>query len=288
MIESTAIKKQLEEERVFLRSSTHQLTNVITDGTNCSPFEAEIIANKAQEVFHLGDFAHINRPQAGQLIWKAIDSTHPHGVPLNRAIYKEVVLTFCNFEEDREIHKKYSMTQRRQQQILRMASEAVDQGTYLTQEDLSLIIGSDIKTIRCDIKHLQKANDILVPTRGNKLDIGPGVTHREKAVEKYIQGKNPAEISRDMKHSIKAIERYTRTFCRSVYCQKEVHDTLKTAMIVGISLPLLNKYLDLHQRFLKDSQYAPRLKEIEEMGSKFWDTEIAKKKPILIDQKGMK
>ena len=118
-----------------------------------------------------------------------------------------------------------------------MTAEASDQDTYLTQEDLVTILDTDIKTIRTDIQKAQKRMNILVPTRGNKLDIGPSITHREKAGEKFICGMNPVEIARDMQHFFKAIERYTHAISRSAYCQRQVKNTLKTAMIVGISVP---------------------------------------------------
>lgn len=278
MIESAAIKKQQEEERIFIRNSAHQFKQVIQNGTHCSAFEAEIISSKAQEIFHLGDYSHINRPQPGQIVWRAIAANEPPGKPLKECIFKEVLLTYHNLADDRNVKSEYGLSAKRQQQILRMTSEAVDQGTFLTQEDLSEILGSDIKTIREDIKTAQKRLDILVPTRGNKLDIGPGITHREMAVEKFIRGLNPVEIARNMQHSLKAIERYTHTFARAIYCQKEVQNTFKTAMIVGISVPLLNKYMALHAKYIKDDLYKIRLEEIELTGGRFWKTDIAKKK----------
>lgn len=285
MIESTAIRKQQEESRMALRDCVSEFEQIITAGTNCSRFESSIISQKAQEVFHLGDYAHINRPQAGQLIWRAISSDEKPGKNLDECLFKEVLLTLHNFNDDLAVKKEYGLGARRRQQILRMTAEAADQCTFLTQEDLSSILGSDIKTIRNDIKKAQQELDILVPTRGNKLDIGPGITHREKAVEKFILGKNPVEIARDMKHSLKAVERYVHTFSRAVYCQRQVRNTRKTAMIVGISVPLLNKYLDLHEKYLRSPTYKARIEEIEETGGRFWKTDIAKKKLTSIQKK---
>ena len=278
MIESVAIKKQQEKERIFIRNSAHQFERIIQNGTHCSAFEAEIISAKAQEVFHLGDYAHLNRPQPGQLVWRAIAANEPPGKPLKECVFKEVLLTYHNLEDDRNVKSEYGLSAKRQQQILRMTSEAADQESYLTQEDLAEILGSDIKTIRKDIKEAQKRLGILVPTRGNKLDIGPGITHREMAVEKFIRGMNPVEIARNMQHSLKSVERYTHTFARSIYCQKEVKNTLRTAMIVGISVPLLDKYMALHSKYLQDENYKERLEEIELTGGRFWKTDIAKKK----------
>jgi DNA-binding CsgD family transcriptional regulator len=160
-----------------------------------------------------------------------------------------------------------------------MTTEALDQGTLLTMEDLAHILDCDEKTIRMDIKRYQKNHDIIIPTRGNKKDIGPGVTHREKTVELFIQGKDPLTIARELKHSLKAVERYISTFCRVIYCYSEVLNTLKTALIVGISVALVNKYLELKAKYWNKEEYRERLEEISERGSGFWKFYDSKKKP---------
>lgn len=110
-----------------------------------------------------------------------------------------------------------------------------DPDELLTQEDLSVILGTDVRTVRRDIQELKKLG-ITVPTRGQQKDIGLGVTHRDLAIRQYLQGKEPNEIARAIKHSLYAVERYVGNFCRVVYCQQQVKNTLKTAMIVGLSV----------------------------------------------------
>jgi hypothetical protein len=128
------------------------------------------------------------------------------------------------------------------------------------------------------MKRYQQKNGVLIPTRGNKKDIGPGITHREKAVEQYLQGKDPVAIARDLQHSLKAVERYIQTFKRVVYCQWQVHNSLKTAMVVGISVALANKFLELRNRFMKTGGYQERIAEIEDEGHRFWECQDGKKK----------
>ena len=81
-----------------------------------------------------------------------------------------------------------------------------------------------------------------------------------------------------MQHSLKAIERYITSFCRIVHCQSEVKDTLKTALIVGCSVALVNKCLDLRDRYMKTPAYRERLEEIQQMGTRFWESVDSKKK----------
>lgn len=277
MISTSQSRNSESTERMFLRSASSTFAQVINQGTNCSPFEATIISEKAQEIFRLGDYNIDKALQPGQMVWRAISIDEPAGKPLSLCSFKTIFLTVHNIENDREILLAYGHSAKRGQQINRITNEALDQGTLLTQEDLSTLLDCDVKTIRNDIHQFQKEHDILVPTRGNKKDIGPGMTHREKAVELFLKGKDPLSIARQMKHSLKAVERYIQTFCRVIYCQGEVKNTLKTALVVGISVPLVNKYLELSTELFNTKTYQERLKEIMEVGGRFWYCQDLKK-----------
>ncbi len=93
----------------------------------------------------------------------------------------------------------------RQRRLCRICDEAREQGGLLTQEDLAHILMCNTKTIRRDIKAL-KEREISVPTRGQQKDIGPGVTHRNIIVKKWLEGK---EEKRNL-HSYKAHDEVRR------------------------------------------------------------------------------
>jgi hypothetical protein len=277
MLQTTQSRTKESSKRILIRSAANTFKRVITEGTNCSAFEAVIISEKAQEVFRIGQYNDDVTLQPGQMIWKAISQREPAGKPLTQCIFKTITLTIHSLEEDRETLSQYGHSAKRGQQINRITNEALDQGTLLTQEDLATLLDSDVKTIRNDIKRYQTVHQILIPTRGTKKDIGPGVTHREKAVELFIKGNDALTIARDLKHSLKAIERYVQTFCRTIYCQREVKDTFKTALIVGISVALVNKYLELSTQYFNTPAYKDRMGEIEDVGSRFWLSQDLKK-----------
>jgi hypothetical protein len=264
-------------KRIALRSASHTFSRIISEGTNCSPFEAGVITEKAQEVFRLGEYSEERSLQPGQMIWQAISEQEPAGKPLRECRFKRIRLTVHSLSEDVEVLKEYGHSAKRGQQIIRMTQEALDQGALLTQEDLAVLLDSDVKTIRVDVRRYQAEHGILVPTRGSKKDIGPGLTHREKAVELFIQGKDAVSIARDLKHSLKAIERYVHTFCRVVFCQARLRNTLRTAMVVGISVAGVNRYLELKDKYWGSAGYRERLSEIEELGSQWWECQDGKK-----------
>jgi hypothetical protein len=142
---------------------------------------------------------------------------------------------------------------------------------------LGLLLDCDVRTIRADIKTLREQG-ISVPTRGTVRDIGPGVTHKRQAVELWLSGKEPVAIARHLTHSLKAVERYIQTYCRVVYAQRQLRNTLKTAMVVGISVSAVNNYFDLHDEMMrKDPFYQERLEEILRVGAEHWEATDQKK-----------
>jgi hypothetical protein len=278
MIKTTQNRNCESSKRIDFRSSQTTLKNIIVNGTNCSAFEAQIITEKAEEVYRIKDCPDNNQIQVGQMLWRAISAEEPPGKPLEKCIYLSIRLTVHSLEEDMEVMNKYGRSAKRGQQIMRMCVEAHEQKCLLTQEDLSVILDCDVRTIREDIKLYREKYGILMPTRGTKKDIGPGITHREKAVEWYIQGKDALSIARDMNHSLKAVERYINHFCRVVFCQNNQKDVLKTALVMGISLSSVDRYLNLRNKYYGTKAYRARIDEIEKMGSTYWEYFDEKKK----------
>ena len=278
MIQTYAHQKELHEARLDIKTMERLFANLITDGTNCSPFESDIIVEKAKEVFAIGDHAEGNILQPGQMIWTAVDINEPPGKPLRNCKLQRIIITHIDPKEDTEVRRQYGVCAKRQQQILRMSVEAQEQHALLTQEDLAEILDTDVRTIRRDIQALRKRG-ICVPTRGQQKDIGPGVTHRVKAISLFLEDKEPLEIARTIKHSLTAVERYIDTFCRVVYCQRKFRNNLKTAMVVGVSLYTVNTYLDLHTSACEDPAYRERISEIEQRGRIYYKALDFKKKP---------
>ena len=54
MVKTYHDRAEESTRRLELRSAAHTFSRIISEGTNCSPFEASIITEKAQEIFQLG------------------------------------------------------------------------------------------------------------------------------------------------------------------------------------------------------------------------------------------
>jgi len=79
--------------------------------------------------------------------------------------------------------------------------------------------------VRRDLKTLAKRG-VIVPTRGQQKDIGPGISHRVEIVR--------LEIERRMKHSLTAIKRYIVTFSRVAYLAEKSYSIKEIAFLVWI------------------------------------------------------
>ena len=280
MIVPQNVKKDQMYRRLELKSAEETFSRQIVDGTNCSSFESAIIVEKAKEVFRIGEYGDDRVLLDGQMIFYAVSADAPSGVPIEKCHKLRVVLRHVDRREDLDTLKEHGTAAKRRQQIMRMALEAQEQGGLLSQEDLALILDSDVRTIRSDIRRLQQEAQIVVPTRGTVRDIGPGVSHKRKAVELWLSGKEALEVARQLNHSLTAVERYIQTFCRVVYAQRRMRNILKTAMVVGISLASAKSYFDLHQELITaNAFYKERLEEVLALGEAHWAAVDGKKSP---------
>ncbi len=117
----------------------------------------------------------------------------------------------------------------RRRRLTRITEQAREQGGLLSQEDLAEILMCDVRTIRRDIESLRQ-REIVVATRGQVRDIGPGVTHRGIAVRLWLEGKEPVEIARHINHSIAAVENYLEKFKRVAYLRRKSFDDYQSAL----------------------------------------------------------
>jgi hypothetical protein len=102
---------------------------------------------------------------------------------------------------------------------------------------------------------------ILVPTRGQQKDIGPGLSHKVMAVKLYLERHHPVEIARRLYHSLKAVERYTECFARVITLHEQGLNLTEIAFVVQISQALSQQYLDLYRQY-NTAEYRQRLDEI--------------------------
>lgn len=220
--------------RLKIKTLNQQMKNLAIKGAGVSPWEAEVLVDTINEVYFSDP--ELKQLTNGQMKYSCVSSKEGAGKPLKDCAMTTVVLELISKEDQGDLPKdgKLASVVRRHRKIMRLTEEAREQGGLLTQEDLSAILNSDVRTIRRDVYELRK-KDIVVATRGQQKDIGPGVSHRGLAVKLWLNGKEPVEVARSINHSIGAVENYLEKFKRVAYLRRKNFDDYQIALTVGIS-----------------------------------------------------
>ena len=179
-----------------------------------------------------------------------------HGKPLANQDMVRVELTLDLGTDDLDVLRVQGPVCLRQLRILRLTEEAYIQGGLLTQEDLSRLLQVSVRTIRRDIQSLVEDGN-TVHTRGYEHDIGPGLSHKSRIVDLYLQGFTYAEIMLKTRHSATSIKRYVGAFSRLLLLlnHEEMFDVLDLSRLLHQSERLTREYLDLFEKYKKGDHW---------------------------------
>ncbi len=273
MIISTEDRQKEQDRRLRLKTQDNRLANMAMHGAGLTPWESNVLVDMVQEVYFADPSDQPLRD--GQIRYECVAAGEGAGKPIADCQLQTVVLSLLH-GDDRVVPNRSSAVLR-QQRILRLTEEAREQGGLLSQEDLAQILTCHVCTIRRDIKVLRKNQDIIVPTRGQQKDIGPGVSHKAVIVKQWLQGKEPLEVARDTHHSLHATERYIQQFSRVSFLRRKDFFPLQIALTIGISTAAVDAYLELYESTHWMTQYRERYDEIDIIGAQHYEAEDGKK-----------
>jgi len=270
-----------QQRRLNVKSIGQQMKNLAVQGAGLSPWEAQVLVNMIEEVY----FSEINQKElkSGVIKYECVSNEEGPGKPLEKCKMVSVYLTL----QDKSDHGDFSTRNNkdrsielRQRCLVRIAEEAKEQKGFLSQEDLAALLWCDVRTIRRDVQDLKKRG-IILPTRGQQKDIGPGVTHRAVAIRLWLEGKEPVEVAQHIKHSIKAVENYLQKFKRVAFLRRKGFCEFQIALTVGISVSASKTFLELYDEYRNKAFFVQRLQEIELVGGQYWQAQDEKKTSAL-------
>jgi DNA-binding Lrp family transcriptional regulator len=276
MINCAQNSRESQDYRLKIKTLSQQMLNLAVEGTGISPWEAQVLVKSIEQVY----FSDPDLSQAadGQLKYSCIAINESAGKKVEECRMVTVILTLFDHEDNQQLHyngKQASIVLRRRR-LMRITEQAREQGGLLSQEDLAQILMCDVRTIRRDIKDLRQ-DGIVVATRGQVNDIGPGVSHRGIAVRGWLEGKEPVKIARDINHSLGAVENYLEKFKRVVYLRRKGFTDQQIAMTIGISIPAVKTFTQLYKEFKNKSFFKQRIAEIDLIGSQYYKAQDEKK-----------
>jgi len=200
----------------------------------------------------------------GKLKFLCASKRARHGKPLGDQEMVRVELTLDNGIEDLDVLRLQGGRALRQLRILRLTEEAYHQGGLLTQEDLGRLLQVSSRTIRNDIRDLQRDGN-TVHTRGYDHDIGRGVSHKTRIVDLYLSGFTYDEIMRRTRHSAFSIKRYVCTFGRLLLLlSRNMTNVIELSRLLNQSERLTGEYMKLFERHKQGDRWPPVYMELLE------------------------
>jgi biotin operon repressor len=278
MIKSSTSNYESQDRRSLIKNISSKMKNLAIKGAGLSKWEADVLVEVIEEVYFTEP--GLRELSEGQTKRNCIASSEGSGKELKDCQLVTVVLTLLDKHDALELSSKTNQgrsIEMRQRRLMRMASEAKDQGGLLSQEDLSELLMCDVRTIRRDVQALKKKG-IVIPTRGTIKDIGPGVTHREIAIRLWLEGKEPVAIKNHINHHIKSVENYLEKFKRVVYLRRKGFNDFEAALTIGISKNAVSVYSELYNQYKNKKLFKFRLDEIELIGSEYYSAQDEKKR----------
>ena len=179
-------------KRLHSKSVKNSIVNNIAHDFNLTPILAEAYFNQIKNYF----LEHANLElSSGQLHYLAVDDREPAGKPVSLCKKKSVRLTVHDVDQDLQTYKNKGLAGLRQNRLLRITKEAIEQGALLSYEDLAFILTTSVITIKRDMAQLRRSG-LTIPSRGWRHDMGRGSTHKTQILDMYLSGYQFSDIEK--------------------------------------------------------------------------------------------
>jgi len=269
MIKRTDNAQAEQARRLRIKTQEQQLARLAVEGAGMSPWEADELVEVVKEVF-------FSQPQdqplrSGQMFYECAAASEGAGKPLRECRLARVVLT-VHEPDDIEIAGRQGADGLRRHCIVRLTEAAREQEGLLTQEDLARLLHCDVRTVRRDVRAFREQG-VVIATRGQQKDIGPGVSHRGVAIRHWVDGLEPVDVARRINHSLAAVERYLQAFSRVVFLERKGFDCFASALTMGVSVAGVKTYLEVLAELRHRPQFRRRMQEIEIIGGKYYEAQ---------------
>jgi len=179
------------------------------------------------------------------VVYYAVAEHEPPGKALSECELVPVQLPYCD-AADLSVTSLDATSDLKWQRLLRYTTEARAQGGLLTQPDLAFLLGVHPGVIQ---RLMKEHPQIVLPTRGNIADMGPGLTHAAKIIELYLQGYTETEIVRRTGHSYSSVENYLLTFAKVVGLIERGMPLPLIRKTTGCSMKLVEKHAALYRKY---------------------------------------
>lgn len=219
-----------------------------------------IIAEAFYQQFALYFEEHANITlSSGEIAYEAVAAEEPAGKHIRLTRKVTVRLKLIDFNSDLEALASFGLAGLRRNRLARITRQAYDQGALLSYEDLAMILTTSPSTIKRDCYYL-KQQGMFIITRGAKLDMGPGLSHKTAIIDLYFKNYTFSEIEQKTNHSETSVKRYLADFIQVATLYRQKFSANQIRLIAKKSDRLVREYIQLYQTYEKQDNQ--RLKEL--------------------------
>lgn len=188
----------------------------------------------------------------GNLTWVTTSSenTKPKlGQRIEEYKSRRISLPLIQEEDLQMLNERIPSKERDKAKIVRLIYSAYKQGGLLTLEELALLVNRSIVSVSKRIQEYQEEHQVVLPIKGNKLDIGAGITHKKVIIELYEEKVAPPDIARRVNHSQEAVDRYIKDYERVKFLARRGLDIAEISHLTGRGKKVVKQYLDVFKRY---------------------------------------
>ena len=234
-------------KRLESKNAKNAIIQKLANDFNLTPIIAEAFYKQVSIYFQ--EHSNITL-SSGEVSYEAVCSTEPAGKHIRLTRKTTIKLRLMDINSDFEVLANYGLAGLRRHRIERLTRQAYDQGTLLTYDDLAILLTTSPATVKRDIFFLRK-NGKFIMTRGTKLDMGPGLSHKSIILDLYFKGYSFTEIELRTNHSETSVKRYLADFTQIaiLYHQNFSHQQIR--LIAQKSDRIVREYIQLYDIYYK-------------------------------------
>lgn len=228
-------------KRLRDKNAKNAIIQRLTEDFNLTPIIAEAFFSQFSQYYE--EHANVSLSN-GEISYEAVASEEPAGKHIRLARKKNVRLQLLDFNSDLDVLGEFGTSGVRRHRLSRLSRQAYDQGALLSYEDLAMLLTTSASTIKRDVYHLNRQGKFII-TRGSKLDMGPGLSHKTIIIDYYLKGYTFTDIERITNHSERSVKRYLADFIQIATLFKQGFGKNQIRLISQKSARLVREYLDL-------------------------------------------
>ena len=229
-------------KRLESKNARNAIIQKLAVDFNLTPLIAEAYYQQFSTYFQ--EHANISL-SSGEVAYEAVSADEPAGRHIRLTRKKNVKLRLMDLNSDLEALASYGLAGLRRHRLERVTREAYDQGALLSYEDLAMILTTSPATVKRDV-HFLKQQGKFIMTRGAKLDMGPGVSHKTTIIDLYFKGYTFTEIEQKTNHSESSVKRYLADFIQVSTLYRQKFSITQIRLIAQKSDRLVREYCQLY------------------------------------------